>query len=107
MVVPNAASTVADTLYYVHDATASLVASGAFTGSGTALNTGVGPLRMGDSYQDLSRDFFGRLDDVRLYDNPLTQQDAQSLAQLAIPEPGTAVLFGLSCLWMLRRRRNR
>lgn len=101
-------ATVASTQYFVHDSSAALVASGSFTGSTTAIATGTGPLRMGDSYQDNTRDFSGFLDDVRLYDNALNVTDAQALAQMwsPVPEPSAALLGGLGLLALLRRRRD-
>jgi hypothetical protein len=102
-------ATVATVNYYVHDTSGSLIAGGAFGGSGTAIATGDGPLRMGDSYQDAGRDFYGYLDDVRLYDNALTETDAQNLALMynAVPEPSTLMLGGLgivAAMALLRRR---
>lgn len=107
VVVPSDPATVDSTQYYVHDQSATLVASGLFTGSATALVTGTGPLRMGDSYQDTARDFFGRLDDVRLYDNALTQTEVENLARLAVvPEPGTGALFAMALMILARVRRR-
>lgn len=106
LVVPNSASTLANVLYYVHDTTATLAFSGTMTGA-TAVATGVGPLRMGDSYQDTGRDFFGFMDDVRLYDNAISQTDARGLAALwsPVPEPAVTLLGSLGVLGLLRRRR--
>lgn len=100
VVVPSDGATVATTTYYLDG---NLI--GAFGGSGTALATGDGPLRMGDSYQDPSRDLKGRLDDVRLYDHALSAGEVAALA--AIPEPASLALLGLSAvaLTLLRRRR--
>jgi|GEM_PF-7046195 len=108
IVVPSDGSTVATTEYYVHDTSAALVASGAFGGSGTGIATGDGPLRVGDSYQDGTRDFIGHIDDLRLYDEALDATAAQSLAALwnPVPEPHTALLGALGCLALLRRRRS-
>lgn len=97
VVVPNAATTLGQALLYF-DGTE---VSGAFSGS-TAINTGSGPLRMGDSYQDTSRDFKGGLDDVRLYDEVL---DASAIAALAVPEPSVMLLGSLGILGLMRRRR--
>ncbi len=79
-------ATVASCEYYVDG-----VPYGAFGGSGTALDTQLGPLRMGDSYQDTSRDFKGNLDDIRLYDTALT---AGEIAALAQTDPGVGYCFG-------------
>jgi hypothetical protein len=103
-------ATVASSQYYVYDSSFNLVGSGLFTGSATAIATGAGPLRMGDSYQDTGRDFYGFLDEVRLYDNQLNQADALALAQLwnpvVVPEPASAMLAGLgiAALLVFRRR---
>ena len=73
IVVPNASSTVADTAYYI---------DGSYVGNfsdSTALATGVGPLRVGDSYQDDGRDFKGNIDDVQLYDHALTAGEIEDL----------------------------
>jgi len=97
IVVPNATSTVNDVQYYI---------DGALVGNfsnGQNINTGNGPLRMGDSYQDTGRDFTGNLDDVRLYDSALTANEIAALA--AIPEPGSLALLGLGGLLIARRRR--
>lgn len=51
--------------------------------------------------------FNGAIDDVRIYDNALTEDEVVAL--YAIPEPGTLSLFALSstCAWFFRRRFNR
>lgn len=98
IVVPSATSTLGDVQYYFNG---SLV--GNFSGS-TAIATGTGPLRIGDSYQDIDRDFKGGIDDVRLYDSVLSATDVQAL--YAIPEPsvfGFLACFGI--LLLIRRRR--
>lgn len=92
-------ATVATTQYSIDGGTLT-----AFGGSGTAIATGIGPLRMGDSYQDDGRDFKGSLDDVRLYDTVLSQAEITALA--AIPEPATlglVALFGGGVLFIRRR----
>lgn len=107
-----AASTLADVQYFIHDTTATLITNGSGSMSGAnAINTGTGPLRIGDSYQDFSRDFAGLLDDVRLYDTALTETDAANLAGMwaptMIPEPSVAIVSGLGLFGLLlRRRRN-
>jgi hypothetical protein len=98
IVVPGATSTVNDVQYYIDGA---LV--GTFSNAQN-IDTGVGPLRIGDSYQDTGRDFTGNIDDVRLYDTALTANEIAALA--AIPEPGSLALLGLGGLAMLRRRRG-
>jgi len=99
--------------FWVYDSSANLVGSGtfgSFTAQTTAIATADGPLRMGDSYQDTSRDFYGYLDEVRLYDNTLNQSDALALAQMwnpvAVPEPSSAMLAGLGIATVLICRRR-
>lgn len=75
--MPSDGATVSDVLYYVHGTDGVLDTSGSFSNS-RALVIGDGPLRMADSYQDVSRDFLGYLDDVRLYDTALSQSGAQA-----------------------------
>ena len=96
IVVPNATSTLGDVQYYLDG---SLV--GTFTGT-TGIVTGIGPMRVGDGYQDTGRDFKGNLDDVRLYDEAL---DATAIAAL-VPEPATMSLLALGGMAMLRRRKK-
>jgi hypothetical protein len=105
IVVPADGATVASTQYFVHNSSAGLVGSGSFTGSGTAIATGAGPLRIGDSYWDTGRDFIGVLDDVRLYDTALDSTDAAGLAAMFVPEPSSALLLSFGALGLLRRRR--
>ncbi|SHI42974.1 PEP-CTERM protein-sorting domain-containing protein [Rubritalea squalenifaciens DSM 18772] len=98
IVVNNSTSTVNDVDYYI---------DGSFVGSfanAQSINTGTGPLRMGDSYQDTGRDFKGGLDDVRLYDEALTSGQIAALA--AVPEPSSTALIGLTGLGFLLRRRR-
>lgn len=97
IVVSNATSTVNDVQYYIDGA---LV--GSFSNAQN-IDTGAGPLRIGDSYQDAGRDFTGNIDDVRLYDSALTANEIAALA--AIPEPGSLALLGLGGLMFARRRR--
>jgi hypothetical protein len=102
-------ATVATSQYFVYNTSANLVASGSFTGSSTAIATGDGLLRMGDSYQDTTRDFYGYLDEVRLYDNQLTQSDALGLAQMwspaPVPEPTSVTLVGVGLFGLMAFRR--
>jgi hypothetical protein len=98
VVVPVNPATVADTKYYIYDSSATLLASGTFTGSTTAIATGDGPLRIGDSYQDTARDFIGFIDEVRLYDTALSEQDVAALAAQfnPVPEPSTWMVVGVT-----------
>jgi hypothetical protein len=95
VVVPVDPATVSNAEYYI---------DGSYVGnfsSGTALATGVGPLRVGDSYQDVGRDFKGNIDDVRLYDTALDSTEiatlfanSSSVASNPVPgndEPGVAL----------------
>lgn len=80
VVVPLATAQLKDILYYVDGASVPSA-----TGT-TAINTATGPLRIGDSYQDISRDFTGIIDEVRLYDEALDLAAIQALraADLAV-----------------------
>ena len=51
------------------------------------LATGVGPLRIGDSYWDFSRDLKGLIDDVQVYDTALTDTEIAYLTA----NPGVAL----------------
>lgn len=75
VVVPHATSTVHDALFYIDGVPVSHTTQGA----NQAINTATGPLRIGDSYQDYSRDFSGYLDDVRVYNLALTAQEVLGL----------------------------
>lgn len=98
-------ATVGTTTYFVHDQNANLVYTGNFS-SGTEVNTGTGPLRVGDSYQDIGRDFVGNIDDVRLYDEVFNQSQAQALATQFVPEPSSTALIGLAGLGFIIRRKR-
>ncbi|MCO6044660.1 LamG domain-containing protein [Aeoliella sp. ICT_H6.2] len=85
VVVASDPATVSSTEYYV---------DGVFAGNFShtrELATGLGPLRMGDSYQDTGRDFLGNLDDVRLYDTALTPMEIADLASAVTATPQLAV----------------
>lgn len=74
VVVPGATATLADALLYVDGTPVENTST-----STLAVNTGTGPLRVGDSYWDAGRDFNGYLDDVRLYDEALDATAVQAL----------------------------
>ncbi len=80
----------------------------------TTIADGGGPLIIGDrpGAQDMS--FHGRMDDVAIFNQALTQAEIQSIMDgdfsafgVPVPEPGTAA-FGLALVGvaLLRRRRN-
>ncbi|MCO6044661.1 LamG domain-containing protein [Aeoliella sp. ICT_H6.2] len=97
VVVPNATSTVDDVEYYI---------DGAYVGTfsnGQNVDTGIGPLRIGDSYQDTNRDFVGHIDDVRLYDSALSASEIASL----VPEPSSLMLLGLAVAAAAVRQRRK
>jgi len=48
----------------------------------------------------------GSLDEVRLYDRTLSEQEVMTLIGGCIPEPATIALLGLGSLSLLRRRRK-
>ena len=50
--------------------------------------------------------FDGRIDDVILYDNVLSQADIQNLMINSIPEPSGTALLGLAALGLVLRRRR-
>lgn len=96
VVVPNVVSTVNNVTYWIDGTQA-----GTFVNA-QSINTGDGPLRMGDSFQDVGRDFKGSLDDVRLYDHALNSTE---IAALAIPEPTVIGLLSLTGIALILRRR--
>ena len=84
VVVPSDGATVSSVLYYI---------DGLYVANfdnGQNVNTGTGPLRMGDSYHGLTRDFKGSLDDVRLYETALTAEEILALATI-VQDPGEQV----------------
>jgi hypothetical protein len=73
VVVPQAASTLANVKYYIDGQPI-----GTMTGT-AAINTATSQLRMGDSLHDINRDFTGSLDDVRVYNEALDDAAVQAL----------------------------
>lgn len=105
IVVPVDGAIVNNVLWYFDGGTLGGGSQGTFSGSTTGIATGDGPLRMGDGYQDLGRDFKGSLDDVHLYDSALSAGEIASLA--AIPEPATlgmVAVFGGAILFIRRNK---
>ena len=65
-------------------------------------------VEIGDSFHSGTREFQGLIDDVQIYDNVLSSDDARFLFNnpgTAVPEPGSIALLGLSALAFIRRRR--
>lgn len=74
-------------------------------GAALAINTTVGvttPVILGASGHGTNYNFLGTIDDVRVYDAPLSQADIQGVM---VPEPG-AGLLALGGALLLRRRRR-
>ena len=69
---------------------------------------GFGPIVQNDSnlyfgrHRTLGRYFNGLLDEIRIYDGPLSQDDVDDL----VPEPTTMAMLTVGALAMLRRRRR-
>jgi hypothetical protein len=75
VVVPNAASTMADIQFFIDGASVANAST-----STAAIVTATGTSRLGDSFNTaLDRDFNGHLDDVRVYDNALSPAEIQDL----------------------------
>jgi len=51
--------------------------------------------------------FNGLLDDVRVYDAPLSAAQIRGLAMVSVPEPSTFLLFGLGLTAIAFRRRGK
>ena len=75
------------------------------TGATLAINTTVGattPVTLGASGHGTNYNFLGSIDDIRVYDAPLSQADIQALI---VPEPGAGLLALTGGLLLRRRRR--
>jgi len=83
-----------------------LVGTTAIAG-GNILNDGDDPLVFGD-IPPFNQNFEGALDDIRMYDNTLTQpQIAALLTAPPVPEPATLILAAAGMVGFLVVRRNR
>lgn len=59
--------------------------------------------RLGNQFSSYSEYLGGTIDDVRIYDNALTDNDISRIA--AVPEPATMLALGLGVVALRRRRR--
>lgn len=89
VVVPDAVASVHSTLFYIDGA----LVSHSSQGTNQAINTAASPLRLGDSYQDFSRDFKGYLDDVRVFNVALTAQEVADLRQQGVTNASAIAAF--------------
>ncbi|MGC4015872.1 MAG: LamG domain-containing protein [Luteolibacter sp.] len=89
VVVPNVTTTVRSTLFYIDG----VPVSHSNQGTDAAINTAAGPLRIGDSYWDATRNFNGYLDDVRMYDVALTAQEALDLYNEGVANASAIAAF--------------
>ena len=82
------------------------VAVGILAYSGTPLPSG-GNIQIGNTSTISNRAFEGALDDIRIYNEALTQSQVTSLFNaVSVPEPGSIGLLTLLGLMNLRRRRK-
>lgn len=76
-------------------------------GTGVALNTAASPFGIATTSIDtggaIPNGFDGSLDELRIYDNALTDQE---IAALAVPEPGSLALIVMGGAMLVRRRRS-
>jgi hypothetical protein len=80
------------------------VATGPATALSSAFTAGALPFSIGGDASSQGIEFFnGDIDQVGFYDSALS---ASEVAALAVPEPSSALLFGLGSLALLRRRRK-
>lgn len=89
VVIPDAVATVHSAQFYI-DGT---LVTHSSQGANQAINTAAGPLRLGDSYQDFSRDFKGYLDDVRVFNVALTAQEVADLRQQGVTNASAIAAF--------------
>jgi hypothetical protein len=75
--------------------------AGTLSSNATAFVDNTADLFMGATAGPTYRYFKGALDDVRFYDEVLSDAD---IAALAVPEPATLCLLGLGALALLRKR---
>lgn len=104
IVVPTVGATVSASQYSIDGGT--LTAFGGTTGATTVgINTVDNPLRLGESVVGTDdRDYKGLIDEVRIYDEALSQSAITALA--SVPEPSSAALLGLGGLALILRRRK-
>lgn len=89
VVVPSVATTVRSTLFYIDG----VPVPHTNQGTDASINTAAGPLRIGDSYWDATRNFNGYLDDVRIYDAALTAQETLDLYNDGVANASTIAAF--------------
>lgn len=102
--------------FYIGDAGSVLPAGSADFGNSEPLGESTDttdPLMIGRTDSDFfinrgeERVFPGLIDNVRIYDSALTQNDLNTVSQFNdVPEPGCAVLLLLAALTFLRRRKR-
>ena len=96
-------TTLGSVLLYVDGQPQTLAYNGA--GASLAINTAVSPttqVRIGASGHATNYNITGSIDDVRMYDEVLTQAQIQALM---VPEPSIAALSGMALALTWRRRR--
>lgn len=92
--------------FYLNGVLTGTHASGADNNTGLGNNGVADPYAIGRAYGNGEGQYFGgMIDEIRVYDNVLTQPEIAALA--AVPEPSTGMLIGLVGLATgLRRRRS-
>ncbi|BCU78543.1 LamG domain-containing protein [Luteolibacter sp. LG18] len=89
VVVPNLATTVRNTVFYIDG----VPVPHSNQGSDAAINTATSNLRIGDSYWDATRNFTGYLDDLRIYDIGLTAQETLDLYNSGVTNASAIAAF--------------